>query len=113
MEDLNGKKISILGTEYSIAIQTPEENPKLQNANGLCEFWSKRIIMEVAKPALDTFENLDDFNAKVMRHEIVHAFLGESGLKDYMGDEVLTDWIAVQFPKMLKVFRELGLIKED
>lgn len=48
--------------------------------------------------------------AKVFRHEIVHAFFGESGLKDYMHDETLVDWIAAQLPKMVKVMAQAGCL---
>ena len=111
--DINGKLVDVLGTEYKVVVQTPEENTKLEDANGLCEFWSKKIIIDIAKPDRTTFENLEMFNQKVVRHEIVHAFFGESGLKEYMNDEVLVDWIAVQFPKMLKAFKELGVLEDS
>ena len=48
---------------------------------------------------------------KVLRHEIIHAFLLESGLQEnfthpeYGHDETFIDWIAVQFPKILKAFK--------
>lgn len=108
--DVAGKKIKVLGTEYEILVETANDNSKLEDANGLCEFWSKRLIIDIAKPERTTYENLEAFNKKVLRHEIVHAFLGESGLKEYMGDEVLVDWIAVQFPKMLDVFKQLDIL---
>ena len=108
--DIAGKKIQVLGTEYEILVETADDNSKLEDANGLCEFWSKKLIIDIAKPERTTYENLEAFNKKVLRHEIVHAFLGESGLKEYMADEVLVDWIAVQFPKMLNVFEELDIL---
>lgn len=103
------RRINILGTEYEVINQTVSDNPKLEDANGLCEFYTKQIIVDVVKPDRRTFDNLDAFNKRVYRHEIIHAFLGESGLKDYASDEVLVDWIAVQFPKIAKVFAELGV----
>lgn len=112
MMDVAGKKIDVLGTEYEIIVQTSADNPKLEDANGLCEFWSKQLIIDIAKPERTTYDNLEAFNKKVLRHEIVHAFLGESGLKEYMSDETLVDWIAVQFPKMLKVFESLKITED-
>lgn len=103
------KTVNILGTEYEILNQTIAENPKLKDANGLCEFFTKQIIIDVAEPDPNTFDNLAAFNRKVYRHEIIHAFLGESGLREYMSDEVLVDWMAVQFPKIAKVFKELEI----
>ena len=102
-------KINILGTDYEVEKQTIAENYKLENANGLCEFWAKKIIIDEAKPDRMTFENLDEYNKKVLRHEIIHAYFGESGLRDYMNDEVLVDWIAVQFHKIEETFKKLGV----
>lgn len=102
-------KIKILGTEYEVLTQTVAENSKLENANGLCEFYTKQIIVDDLQPDRTTYDNLDAFKRKVLRHEVIHAFLGESGLRNYTEDEVLVDWMAVQFPKIAKVFKELGV----
>lgn len=102
-------KVDILGTQYDIIKQTISENTKLENANGICEFFAKKIIYDEAQPDRMSYDNLDAFNKKVVRHEVIHAFFGESGLKDYMNDELLVDWIAVQFPKIQKVFEQLGV----
>ena len=32
----------------------------------------------------------------------------DHGLSDYSNNEELVDWLAMQFPKMFKVFQELG-----
>ena len=109
-------KINILGTEYTILEQSESENPKLKDANGLCEMYSKEIIidkMEYAKDDVMTINNLAEFKSKVLRHEIIHAFLAESGLRNnstWAENEEMVDWIAIQFPKMLKVFNELKLL---
>lgn len=102
-------KINILGTNYEIVKQTVAENTKLEDANGLCEFFAKKIVVDEAKPDRTTFENLEEFNKKVLRHEIIHAYFGESGLKDYMNDEVLVDWIASQFHKIEDTFKSLNI----
>ena len=55
-----------------------------------------------------------DFEAlmkKQTRHEIIHAFLYESGLSfnsDWAVNEELVDWIAIQFPKIAEVYEKLG-----
>lgn len=49
---------------------------------------------------------------KVLRHEIIHAFLFESGLQEnyhnekWGHDEIMIDWFAIQFPKIQKAFYE-------
>lgn len=42
-----------------------------------------------------------------MRHEVIHAFLCESGMRQWAEDEQLVDWMAAQFPKIQKVFQKL------
>lgn len=52
-----------------------------------------------------------------LRHEIIHAFMFESGLganwehKPIGHEETTVDWIAAQFPKLLEVFEKVGALK--
>lgn len=109
------KKVNILGTEYNIIFQSEEENPKLKNCDGLCEQYSKDIVVsDFSNTQNDIMcvENLEEYKKKVLRHEIIHAFFGESGLRsssEFAENEELVDWIAIQFPKIQKVFEELGI----
>lgn len=100
------KKVNILGTEYSIEIDDTLEKTEL---DGLCKEYDKRISIRNAGSML----NDDDSTGvkkirfdEVLRHEIIHAFFYESGLGDYSGNEQLVDWIAKQFPKLEKAFKE-------
>ena len=105
--------VNILGTDYEVVTQTEEENPKLNGANGLCEMYSHKIVLRDIKEEPECFENLESFKRKVVRHEVIHAFFAESGLRnnsDYAQNEELVDWIAIQFPKMLKVMGELEVL---
>ena len=53
-----------------------------------------------------------------LRHEILHAFLFESGLDagsiatygPWANNEEMVDWFAIQSPKIFKVYSELGLV---
>ena len=104
--------VNILGTEYEVITQTEEENPKLKEANGLCEVYSHKIVIREIENTLDSYENLEAYKRKVLRHEVIHAFFSESGLRnnsDYAENEELVDWIAIQFPKIAKVFEELDI----
>ena len=55
---------------------------------------------------------------ETLRHEIIHAFLNESGLrydaKESFGpwtqNEEMIDWFAIQSPKIFKVYEELKLL---
>lgn len=119
MRKTNIVGVDILGTDYEILVQAEEENPKLKDNYGLCETWSKKIVlldMGKLEQEPDTVENVGEFEKKVLRHEVIHAFFHESGLasnSDYALNEELVDWIALQFPKMLKVFRELECVGLD
>lgn len=103
--------INVLGTDYTIELRKTADDPKLENVNGYCEPYSKKIIVEDVQPEVDTVERLDLFKCRVLRHEIVHAFLFESGLaqnSDWARNEEMVDWIAFQLPKLEKVMREVG-----
>lgn len=107
------QKVTILGTPYSIISQTDKENAKLQDANGLCEIYAKEIVLCDFEESKMTVKNVEELRKKVLRHEIIHAFMHESGLgenSDYARDEELVDWIAFQFSKMLKAFEETNCI---
>ena len=61
--------------------------------------------------------DLNSYTKKVLRHEIIHAFLYESGLWNNSGDveawaqsEEMTDWFSIQFPKILRAFQEVKAI---
>ena len=109
---------NVLGTEYNIFLDVPEsEDEILKTCDGYCDKTSHKIV--VCEKQQDS--NLDDYieyRKRIMRHEIIHAFLFESGLG---GDSVwhvegqehpeqTVDWIAYQFPKMLKAFQTVGAI---
>ena len=103
-------KATILGTEYNIIV---DDSIILNNVDGLCKSYDKEIIIRSANKMLssdDSIETKETRFKEVLRHEIIHAFLDESGLDDYSNNEQLVQWLASQFPKMQKVFTELGCI---
>jgi len=104
-------KVNILGQEYEILTLTEEEYPKLKNANacGLFEGYSKQIVInkDTVEDEL-TYANFKEFKNKTLRHEILHAYFHEMGLRDYCEDETLIDILAFQIPKMTKTFKELS-----
>jgi len=86
--------------------------------DGYCD----SVMKEIALCNMNTYSGFEDetldyckrIEKEVLRHEIVHAFLNESGLQDsacrpiqaWSKNEEMVDWIAFQFPKMLKAFNE-------
>lgn len=109
-------KIDILGTKYNIILDADiKDYPKLKDLNGYTDPSTKEIV--VAKFIEDGFTvaNGEDCIKKVLRHELVHAFLYESGLNgqsDWARNEEMVDWIALQFEKMLNVFIKTKAINE-
>lgn len=99
------KHVNILGSTWTV---TPEEM-KDNNYDGLTDSSIKEIRIR-----LDNVNEVGNFEAlvkKQTRHEIIHAFLYESGLSfnsDWAVNEELVDWIAIQFPKIAEVYEELG-----
>lgn len=103
------KTVNILGTPYEIIYRKPNElDPKLQDANGYIEPWTKKIVLEDAESDDLTVNDFAAFKRKVMRHEIIHAFLHECGLRScsWGDNEEIVDWIAHQIPQMVKAMQE-------
>lgn len=104
-------KVDILGTEYTIQELTTAEDAYLNDCDGYCDKTSKRIVLKKEDEA-NQLDNFKVYQKKCLRHEIIHAFLFESGLHEnfkhdtWGHDETFIDWVAVQFPKILIAFKE-------
>lgn len=106
------QKVNVLGTEYEIIIDAPEEMLP-PDSDGAMDHSTKRIVVAKLIPSERSIKNLDAYRKKVLRHEIIHAFLYESGMWNNSGtaeawgmDETITDWIAIQAPKLFKAFQD-------
>ena len=101
----------ILGTEYRII----KEEFKDEECDGYCDYTSKEI--HIRNDNVNDVGNFEYLMKKQLRHEIVHAFLPESGLqanyehyKQFGHEETIVDWFAIQSPKIFKVFKELDIL---
>lgn len=106
-------KVSVLGTDYEVVMRQEGENdPKLSDASGYCEPHSKKLVVKDFVPDDHTVENPEDFKKKVLRHELTHAFLHESGIRacSWGDNEDIVDWIALQGPKIYKAWQEAGAV---
>lgn len=108
---------NILGTRYSIHKGASEKDfPELEEWDGFVDWTSNDIY--IREPRENAFANFERYERSCIRHEIVHAFLHESGLDSDSGNidgpwaanEEMVDWIAIQFPKIYKVFEQLGVL---
>jgi hypothetical protein len=109
-------KVNVLGTEYEIVQANEQDYPYLEQADGFCDTSIKKIVVRDCKDKENdpsSLGNLEYYKKKVIRHELIHAFLYESGLSvnsDWATSEEMTDFFAIQFPKFQKVFEELKII---
>ena len=106
--------INILGTEYTVTLATKQSEPRLENCDGFCDETTREIIVENYKRGLAGNKGkLELQEQKNLRHEIVHAFLFESGLaenSDWAQNEEMVDWVAKQGPKLIKAWQEAGAL---
>lgn len=114
--------MNILGTEYTLFednIDDPELKPK--DRAGYCFFDAKEIHIENLETDKDWIGESEiakkRFKGKLLRHEIIHAFLYESGLNADSSDieawatsEEMVDWIAIQMPKIIETCRSVGAL---
>lgn len=98
-------KVIILGSYWDVKLRSKKEDDYLVNADGYCDKTMNLIVVKT-NDENDTLGNWEEYMRKVLRHELIHAFLFESGLhEEFMHpgrghDEAYVDWFAVQ---MLKI----------
>ena len=105
-------KVNVLGTEYEISING--NDPKFKNGiDGYCDETTKKIVIDEMIPDKMSVGDLKDFQNKVIRHELIHACLFESGLAEcsnWATNEEMVDFFAKQFLKMQKAFKGCGCL---
>ena len=112
-------KIHVLGAEWTILIRKKKQDKALKMLDGYCDYTIRTIVVRKhPKPskAMD-MENPNSIERESLRHEIIHAFLHESGLansscgaRHWATNEEMTDWIALQHEKIHKAFKEAGAL---
>lgn len=107
-------KVNVLGENYKIITETSsKDKPILSNADGIIDFTTKEIfIATIDDGNPNNMQNIKTYEKQVIRHELIHAFLFESGLdvnSDWARNEEIVDWIAIQFPKLSNVFNDIGI----
>ena len=105
--------VKILGIEYTIEKRKREADENLQEADGYIDTSVKLIVIEEMKEEQGSKKDLEGYTKQIIRHEIVHAFLFESGMDSstyicsagWAKNEEMVDWFAIQFPKILEAFK--------
>lgn len=105
------KKVNILGTEYTIEYREFNQ----EDIDGFCDYTEKLIVVRLDNE--NEVGNFERLQKKQLRHEIIHAFMAESGLQSnwqhveqFGHDETTVDWFAIQSPKIFKIFQELDIL---
>ena len=89
------------------------QEPRLVGAYGFCDDSAKEIFVDslesVDKSCAKKY--LNEYKKKVLRHEITHAFLYESGLAEcsssnWATNEEMVDWIARQGLKLYEAWKQ-------
>lgn len=112
------QKVNVLGTEYTIIDRSEKEDRKLKEYDGYCDSSTKTIVILKHEDDPMNKEDMNYLRQQILRHEIIHAFLSESGIEScgnsfggsWAQNEEMVDWIALQFPKLLQAFVDVGAI---
>lgn len=107
--------VMIKGNLWNIYCDKNDPYLKESSSDGYCCYTSKSIV--VGDWDTETkYEDILEYKRKVVRHEIIHAFMFESGLSENISenrnnghDEMMVDWIAMQYHDIKECFESLGL----
>ena len=114
------EEINILGTDYEIVRKDYKDDPYFEKdgIDGYCDGYLKKIVVGNLR-TFPHYENeiegmIKQIEKQILRHEIVHAFLDESGLNDsaatyynaWPKNEEMVDWVAWQGPKIYEAWRQ-------
>ena len=109
--------VDILGTNYTIHYDVePKADKTLKKNKGWYSYCNSEKKSITLSTRIGGVENNKLFYAINIRHEIIHAFLYESGLDTSSGsvdswatNEEMVDWLAMQWPKIQAIFKQLGI----
>lgn len=113
-------KINILGSQWKIVYGSEKEYPALKEMDGYMDSSTRTIVvddMHYAEKQPGAKANMLEYVRQVTRHEIIHAFLFESGLDTSSGkadnwavNEEMVDWFSIQFPKIQRCMQEARVL---
>ena len=110
--------VNILGTNYSVyGNVVREDDIYLERCDGYFDKTAKRIVV-AGQDDDNELADFEEYRKTNLRHELIHAFLYESGLdgNSCWGNgendhpEQTVEWLAIQFPKILKAFKEANAL---
>ena len=104
-------KVNVLSTVYRIKYV-----PSLDGRGGETDFYTKEIRISEQEdiPAEYKTDNLKEMQRHVLIHELIHAFLFESGMDQssaaheaWAVNEEMIDWMAIQMPKIMAAYESV------
>lgn len=110
----DNKTVDILGRKYKIIFTDSHHDKRIDGYFGLtCSYEDEPFIL-IATSTEDDEETTDFTMRTTLRHELIHAFIHESGLDhctnhygSWAVDEQVVEWFALQSPKIFALFKEL------
>lgn len=108
------RKLKILGAEWSLEERSQNEDDKLENADGYCDWTTRTIVVE--RETKGNLGDMEAYIAKVKRHEIVHAFLCECGLMEcspWAANEEMVDWFARMARRIVEAWQQAEAWQEQ
>ena len=117
-------EVMILGTPWHIKVKTYDEEPffKEKDCDGYANCVTRELVLcdRATFPGCEGETEMERMEAMraTLRHEIVHAFLDESGLQanalaydgSWCKNEEMVDWIAIQGPKLHAAWKQAGAL---
>lgn len=116
----NGKKLLINGEEWTIYFPRMAGDKKLESCDGYTD-WTKRAIVVCDLQSDDaSIADLDEYERKVLRHEIIHAYLFSCGLGHGSGsvdawavNEEMVDFFAFNGVKIYNLWVKAGALPKN
>jgi len=109
--------LNILGSKWKMKVLPRVYDSMFETVDGYADRSTRTLyVAENCVGEIDDLKNWPDYQKVVKRHEIIHAFLYESGLAQDMYHPAMghceqeIDWVAIQFPKLFEVFKKAEAI---
>lgn len=112
--------IDILGVVYDLILIDPDKDSALDDCGGYRDAYAKEIVIadyQQEKTDPTQTKNVKELVKHNIRHEILHAFLYESGLDAnstrghaWATNEEIVDWFAIQGQKIYAAWQSAGAI---
>lgn len=120
--------VNVLGEFWNIYYRKKGEDKTLQelHLSGYTDYSARMIVIELIEPDEKGLEDIESIYRHVLRHEIIHAFLYESGLcgeSELSGTQIngeqipwsineqCVDWFAYQGIKIYAAWEQVGAAK--